>query len=247
MGGEGIEPSAGHPTIVLATVLQTAVGNASRSIEWRGRESNPQAPGFEPGRFAGLRTAPALIAPAERDHGDSNPDLRADNAACSPCTMIPSPRGRSGGRNRTCGLLVQSQALIPASATPERVSRRRFGERDSNPHRRLQRPGAYHWPIPEHCRSSFESAPRGSNPLLPPGRRTSSRPTRGACMIAVQTACGAEGAGVEPARLIARPLSRRVPSPVGLPFRSSSGAPAGGVEPPTARLTIGCPTIGRRR
>ena len=29
----------------------------------------------------------------------------------------------------------------------------------------------------------------------------------------------AEGAGVEPARLIARPLSRRVPSPVGWPFR----------------------------
>jgi hypothetical protein len=36
---------------------------------------------------------------------------------------------------------------------------------------------------------------------------------------------GAEGAGVEPARLIARPLSRRVPSPIGWPFRivSSSG------------------------
>src|SRR4051812_41025377 len=30
---------------------------------------------------------------------------------------------------------------------------------------------------------------------------------------------GAEGAGVEPARLIARPLSRRVPSPIGWPFR----------------------------
>ena len=33
----------------------------------------------------------------------------------------------------------------------------------------------------------------------------------------------AEGEGVEPSRLIARPFSRRLPSPVGLPFRSSCG------------------------
>ncbi len=31
----------------------------------------------------------------------------------------------------------------------------------------------------------------------------------------------AEGEGVEPSRLIARPLSKRVPSPIGLPFRSN--------------------------
>src|SRR5262249_47524458 len=30
----------------------------------------------------------------------------------------------------------------------------------------------------------------------------------------------AEGEGVEPSRLIARPFSRRLPSPIGLPFRS---------------------------
>jgi hypothetical protein len=33
----------------------------------------------------------------------------------------------------------------------------------------------------------------------------------------------AEGEGVEPSRLIARPSSSRVPSPVGLPFLSSTG------------------------
>ncbi len=33
---------------------------------------------------------------------------------------------------------------------------------------------------------------------------------------------GAEGEGVEPSRLIARPISSRVPSPIGLPFHSSS-------------------------
>jgi hypothetical protein len=33
----------------------------------------------------------------------------------------------------------------------------------------------------------------------------------------------AEGEGVEPSRLIARPFSGRLPSPIGLPFRSSCG------------------------
>jgi hypothetical protein len=32
----------------------------------------------------------------------------------------------------------------------------------------------------------------------------------------------AEGEGVEPSRLVARPFSRRLPSPIGLPFRFSS-------------------------
>ena len=38
----------------------------------------------------------------------------------------------------------------------------------------------------------------------------------------------AEGEGVEPSRLIARPLSGRLPSPVGLPFRKAAVA---GIEP----------------
>ncbi len=40
----------------------------------------------------------------------------------------------------------------------------------------------------------------------------------------------AEGEGVEPSRLIARPLSGRLPSPVGLPFRKAAVA---GIEPAT--------------
>ena len=68
----------------------------------------------------------------------------------------------------------------------------------------------------------------------------------------------AEGEGVEPSRLIARPSSNRVPSPIGLPFRWNSvrvprqplpavfavsapttfrEAPAGGIEPPIVALT----------
>ena len=40
---------------------------------------------------------------------------------------------------------------------------------------------------------------------------------------ATDTSGSAEGEGVEPSRLIARPGSSRVPSPVGLPFRCQSG------------------------
>ena len=41
----------------------------------------------------------------------------------------------------------------------------------------------------------------------------------------------AEGEGVEPSRLIARPISNRVPSPFGLPFRISHRVDRRGVEP----------------
>ena len=47
----------------------------------------------------------------------------------------------------------------------------------------------------------------------------------------------AEGEGVEPSRLIARPGSSRVPSPIGLPFLVR--APAAGIEPASSRLTAG--------
>jgi hypothetical protein len=49
----------------------------------------------------------------------------------------------------------------------------------------------------------------------------------------------AEGEGVEPSRLIARPDSSRVPSPFGLPFLNRA-APAAGIEPASPRLTAGC-------
>jgi hypothetical protein len=70
------------------------------------------------------------------------------------------------------------------------------------------------------------------------------------------SALRAEGEGVEPSRLIARPISNRVPSPIGLPFRrlpsihrrhqplsfemtndQMKEAPAGGIEPPIVALT----------
>src|SRR5688572_22247808 len=48
----------------------------------------------------------------------------------------------------------------------------------------------------------------------------------------------AEGEGVEPSRLVARPLSRRLPSPIGLPFRLiKSGRPDLNLRSRTARGT----------
>jgi hypothetical protein len=44
----------------------------------------------------------------------------------------------------------------------------------------------------------------------------------------------AEGEGVEPSRLIAQPFSRRLPSPIGLPFRKAAAA---GIEPAIVSLT----------
>lgn len=51
-----------------------------------------------------------------------------------------------------------------------------------------------------------------------------------------RTRVKAEGVRVELTRLIARPLSRRLPSPIGLPFRFLK-APVGGIEPPIIGVT----------
>ena len=67
---------------------------------------------------------------------------------------------------------------------------------------------------PTVSRSPSESAPRGSNPPVRRGRPVPRRSARGT------DASKAEGGGVEPPRLIARPISSRVPSPIGLPFRA---------------------------
>ena len=83
----------------------------------------------------------------------------------------------SGGRNRTCGLLIQSQASLPAATTPDQ-------------------------------------------PRVPCGNRTRLASLEGwsLCRSAKGTWIKAEREGVEPSRLIARPLSKRLPSPIGLPF-----------------------------
>ncbi len=89
----------------------------------------------------------------------------------------------SGGRNRTYGLLVQSQA-----------SYQQRRPRNDYLHRKC---------------------PAGVEPASPAWKA-------GTC-AARPRAHKAEGEGVEPSRLIARLFSRQLPSPIGLPFRSSCG------------------------
>jgi hypothetical protein len=62
-----------------------------------------------------------------------------------------------------------------------------------------------------------ESVLRVSNP---PVRRGKPVPCRSAKDASPSGTLLAEGEGVEPPRLIARPCSRRLPSPIGWPFRS---------------------------
>ena len=67
------------------------------------------------------------------------------------------------------------------------------------------------------------SLPVSRSPRVPCGNRThlSGLEDQHLCHSAKGTK--AEGEGVEPSRLIARPFSGRLPSPIGLPFRSSCG------------------------
>ena len=67
MGCEGIEPLVDHLTFFSTTALQAAVRNTT--LRWHRRESNPQSPRFELGRFADLRTVPLVRAPGR----DLNP------------------------------------------------------------------------------------------------------------------------------------------------------------------------------
>ena len=180
----------------------------------------------------------------------------------------------SGGWNRTSGLHVQSVASLPAATAPESSY---FGKEDSNLHRLIQSQGAC------QLADSRERL-RESNPPVGPGKPVPGRSAQDAhCSIRLPTieserdrgfeprspgwkpgvvpldqsrrvSCQAEGEGVEPSRLIARPSSNRVPSPIGLPFRNrrcltrtSRQAPAGGVEPPIVALTGRRLTVGPHR
>jgi hypothetical protein len=98
----------------------------------------------------------------------------------------------------------------------------------------------------------FEPPPPGSKPSSLPVSR-SPRASRGSRtrLSGLEDRClgrsardasispRAEGEGVEPPRLIARPFSRRLPSPIGLPFLilRDREAPGAGIEPARSSLT----------
>src|SRR5262249_60498097 len=83
------------------------------------------------------------------------------------------------------------------------LRRARFGEKGSNLHMQLQRLPAYQLADPREC-------PVGIEPTFLVWKTSA---------FAARPRAHAEGEGVEPSRLIARLISRQLPSPVGLPFR----------------------------
>src|SRR4051812_44042373 len=83
----------------------------------------------------------------------------------------------------------------------------RFGDKGSNLHRLVQCQAAYRLADPREC-------PVGIEPTFLVGRPAPLPLGQGHMR---------KDQGVEPSRLIARPFSGRLPSPIGLPFRSSCG------------------------
>jgi hypothetical protein len=83
----------------------------------------------------------------------------------------------------------------------------RFGEKGSNFRRLVQSQAAYRLADPREC-------PVGIEPTYLVWKTST---------FAARPRAHAEGEGVEPSRLIARLFSRQLPSPIGLPFRSSCG------------------------
>ena len=181
--------------------------------KWSHRESHPD-----------LRLADAGVVLLDHDPMLSSGSRgtrthKRHAAACFQDRFLIQPddfrASSSGGWNRTNGLLVQSQASLPAATAPDH----RFIE---DTRRKTASSG-------RRIRTSSPGSKPGGLPLADPRRVPCGSRTRLAGLEDRQPLplgqghIKAEGEGVEPSRLIARPLSRRVPSPVGLPFRSSCG------------------------
>jgi hypothetical protein len=201
MAQEGLEPSASLG--LSESGLPIAYRAANRCTQYPGWESNPQAPGFKPGRSAVGVPGPfkAEAVGLEPTSGDYAATCFQDRPLIRPDDFREGLNQSSGGWNRTSGLRVQSAASRPAATAPE------FGKEDSNLHAPASKAGGL--PLAD----SRERHARVE--LACPVWKTSAWTAR----PMTRSDTEAEGEGVEPSRLIARPVSSRVPSPFGLPFR----------------------------
>ena len=136
------------------------------------------------------------------------------------------PVASCGSWNRTNGLLVQSQASLPTATVPQwlllcsttRMScmvRSSSGE-GIEPTPPGSKPGSL--PLADYP-AICKSALRESNPPASDQPSVGARSLEPLPLGQEHVVSSAEGEGVEPSRLIARPLSKRLPSPIGLPFR----------------------------
>jgi hypothetical protein len=192
---------------------------------------------------------------ARRKPWDSNPQAGQPAARVQDGSLIRPVGFRrpvsSGGRDRTCGLLGQSQASLPAATAPESVRPVACSDTHDRPEvrgvGRLEPPPSGSRPEglpsaePRECPAGVEPACPAWGAGASPARPRARSPVRGAGIEPASPGwkpgvlplnepriLTAEGVGLEPTRLIARPRSRRVPSrQVGLPFpqptRSTGG------------------------
>jgi hypothetical protein len=199
--------------------------------------AKPEAGGLRP---LGLSNARPTHRYRSAPDGSRTRDLPVDNRASLP----PAPRGRckeSGpGGSRTHRRLLLRQVALPV-CLPGHMQ---FRGQESNLRPPGSEPGvttSSNCPGIGHLldTSSYLQVRGGGFEPPQPAPKASGLPLADPreCPAGVEPACPAweagasaarprareaEGEGVEPPRLIARPFSRRVPSPIGLPFRSVS-------------------------
>ena len=221
--------------------------------QYPGWDSNPQAPGFKPGR-----SAVGVPGPFEAEAVGLEPTSGYDAATCFQDRPLIRPDGfreglnsSSGGWNRTSGLRVQSAASLPPATAPDSGRRRGFEIQ-------LPPPDSKSGSLPV---SRFPRAPpRESNPPVGPGKPAPDRSARDASTVASSAGSGirtpiawlearSRALGPIPRLAGGRRGSRTLKahrSPgfepgavalrLALPYRR---APAAGIEPASPRLTAG--------
>ena len=116
MAQAGFEPAA---SLVLS---ESGLPVAYQAVvsSYPGWELNPQALGFKPSRSASWRTWASKAEAVGLEPTIRRRRTPVFRTGSSSCRMASS----SGGWNRTNGLLVQSQASLPAATAPDRFSLR---------------------------------------------------------------------------------------------------------------------------
>src|SRR3954467_982102 len=127
MAQEGLEPSASLVLNESGLPIAYRAENVAPMTQYPGWESNPQAPGFKPGR-----SAVGVPGPCEAEALGLEPTSGPRAATCFQDRPLNRPDGfreglnrSSGGWNRTSGLRVQGAASLPPATAPDSGRRTR--------------------------------------------------------------------------------------------------------------------------
>ena len=213
----GLRPSQGRvrvrhtprTTIGTGSLRSPPPGNRTRPCGFEGRRASATPAGKQPSALARSRTWSSTFgksrAVRHTPRAQSKPTAGVEPA--STCLqgrrLTVRPRRRQAGAQGVEPCPRVLEARCSPRSTPLKIDPARLAS--SSPARE-SRPG---------CPAGVEpvaSSSTGSRAAVTPRTPSEAGPEPPARAVA-------EGAGVEPARLIARPLSRRVPSPIGWPFR----------------------------